>query len=51
MLSMVNIGLLTYKNEQFGKKETFEDYLYAKYNGNMKSFLNDRKGLSNLQRM
>ena len=51
MLSMVNVGLLTYKNEDFGIKESFEDFLYANYNGNMKSFLNDRKGLSSLQRM
>jgi len=43
---MVNVGLLTYKNEDFGTKETFEDFLYANYNGNMRTFLNDRKELS-----
>ena len=27
MVSVINIGLLTYKEEQFGVKESFEDFL------------------------
>ena len=50
MLSMINIGLLTYKNEEFGLKQSFEDFLKKHYEGNMKKFLNVRKDLSKVQR-
>ena len=43
MLSIINIGLLTYQDEQFGVKESFEDFLKSNYNGSMKDFLRDRK--------
>jgi hypothetical protein len=43
MLSMINIGVLTYADEQFGIKESFEDFLKNSYNGSMKDFLRDRK--------
>jgi hypothetical protein len=43
MLSVINIGLLTYMDEQFGVKESFEDFLKANYAGSMKDFLRDRK--------
>lgn len=43
MLSVINIGLLTYADEQFGVKESFEDFLKNNYSGSMKDFLRDRK--------
>jgi len=43
MLSMINIGLLTYADEKFGVKESFEDFLKNKFKGSMKDFLKDRK--------
>lgn len=51
MLSIINIGLLTYKNEEFGVKESFEDYLHYNYDNSMKKFLSDRKHLSKTQRL
>lgn len=42
-MSIINIGLLTYADEQFGVKESFEDFLKAYYNNSMKEFLRDRK--------
>ena len=30
MISVINIGLLTYKEEKFGVNETFEDFLQEK---------------------
>lgn len=50
MLSMVNVGLLTYKNEQFGVKTSFEQFLKRNYSGNMKAFLQERKELALVQR-
>jgi hypothetical protein len=43
MLSMINIGVLTYADEQFGVKYSFEDFLKTTYNNSMKEFLRDRK--------
>ena len=43
MLSMINIGLLTYADERFGVSQSFEDFLKNKFNGSMKDFLKDRK--------
>jgi hypothetical protein len=51
LLSVINIGLLTYADEQFGVKETFEDFLKVKYNNSMKEFLRDRKKLALQQRI
>lgn len=46
LLSIINIGLLTYADEQFGVKESFEDFLKHNYNNSMKEFLRDRKKLA-----
>lgn len=46
LLSIINIGLLTYADEQFGVKESFEDFLKVNYNNSMKEFLRDRKKLA-----
>lgn len=43
LLSIINIGLLTYADEQFGVRESFEDFLKANYNNSMKEFLRERK--------
>jgi hypothetical protein len=46
LLSVINIGVLTYKDEQFGVKESFEDFLKVNYANSMKEFLRDRKKLT-----
>jgi hypothetical protein len=46
LLSVINIGVLTYKDEQFGVKESFEDFLKVNYGNSMKEFLRDRKKLT-----
>ena len=46
MLSIINIGVLTYADEQFGLKDSFEDFLKVNYNNSMKEFLRDRKKLA-----
>lgn len=51
MLSLINIGLLTYQGEEFGVKESFEDFLRTNYENSMKAFLSDRKQLSVDQRI
>jgi len=51
MLSIINVGLLTYKEEQFGVKHSFENFLNYQYNNDMKMFLADRKELAQIQRM
>ena len=51
MLSMINIGVLTYADEQFGIKQSFEDFLKNSYNGSMKDFLKDRKKVAQQQRV
>jgi hypothetical protein len=51
MLSMINIGLLTYADEQFGLTDSFEDFLKQNYANSMKEFLKDRKKLATQQRI
>jgi len=51
LLSVINIGLLTYADEQFGVRESFEDFLKAHYNNSMKEFLRDRKKVAQQQRI
>ena len=51
LLSVINIGVLTYKDEKFGVNQSFEQFLANNYDGNMKNFLHDRKKLSQLQRI
>ena len=51
LLSIINIGLLTYADEQFGVKESFEDFLKTNYNSSMKEFLRDRKKVAQQQRL
>jgi len=51
LLSIINVGLLTYKGEQFGVKHSFDNFLKYHYNNDMKLFLADRKELSQIQRM
>lgn len=51
MLSLINIGLLTYKDERFGVDESFEDFLKHNYDSSMKQFLHDRKQLVQAQRI
>ena len=46
LMSMINIGLLTYADEEFGLRDSFEDFLKTKYNNSMKEFLRDRKKLA-----
>ena len=46
MVSMINLSLLTYADEQFGVKQTFEDHLKKNYNGSMKEFLGERRPLA-----
>lgn len=46
MISILNVGLLTYKNEKFGVERSFEDFLKVNYENSMKAFLADRKKLS-----
>lgn len=50
MLTVINVGLLTYKGEDFGAENQFEDFLAYKYDGLMKAFLADRKKLASTQR-
>lgn len=50
-MSIINIGLLTYADEQFGEKESFEDFLKVNYNNSMKEFLRDRKKVAQQQRL
>jgi hypothetical protein len=45
MLYIINIGVLTYADEQFGLKISFEEFLKVNYNNSMKEFLRDRKKL------
>lgn len=46
MLSVIKIGLLTYKDERFGVDESFEKFLKQAYDNSMKHFLDDRKSLA-----
>jgi hypothetical protein len=51
LLSIINIGLLTYKDEEFGVKTSFEDFLASEFNNSMKEFLKDRKKVALVQRL
>jgi hypothetical protein len=51
LLSIINIGVLTYADEQFGLRDSFEEYLRANYANSMKEFLKDRKKLALQQRV
>jgi len=51
LLSIINIGLLTYADESFGVRDSFEDFLKANYNNSMKEFLRDRKKAAQIQRI
>ena len=51
LLSVINIGLLTYADEQFGVKDSFEEFLKHNYNNSMKEFLRDRKKVAQQQRV
>ena len=51
MVSLINIGLLTYQNEAFGVKESFESFLKYNYENSMKNFLKDRKSLAQSQKV
>ena len=43
LLSIINIGLLTYSEEKFGVEDNFEEFLKSQFNGSMKDFLRDRR--------
>ena len=45
IVSQMQLSLLTFADEEFGIKQTFEDCLLSKYHGSMKEFLRDRKQL------
>lgn len=51
LVSKISLSLLTYADEQFGVKQTFEDYLRTHFKGSMKEFLRDRKPLAQAQAM
>jgi len=46
MVSVINIGVLTYADEQFGQRDSFEEFLKVNYNNSMKEFLRERKRLA-----
>ena len=48
LLSVINLGLLTYADEKFGLRDSFEDVLKTKFAGSMKDFLKDRKKVSSI---
>ena len=51
MMSLINIGLMTYEHERFGVDMQFEDFLRKSFNGRMKDFLKDRRKAAEEQRM
>lgn len=51
LISVINLGLLTYADEQFGVRDSFEDLLKTKFGGSMKEFLKDRKKVAIAQRI
>ncbi len=51
LLSSISIGLLTYADEKFGVKESFEDFLKNNYNNSMKEFLKERKKVAQQQKL
>lgn len=48
LLSVINLGLLTYADEKFGLRDSFEEFLKTKFAGSMKDFLKDRKKVSSV---
>ncbi len=46
LLSIINIGLLTYADEEFGGRDSFDDLLKIRYGSSMKEFLRERKKLA-----
>lgn len=50
LLSIINIGLLTYADEKFGVSQNFEEFLKTNF-GNMKDFLKDRRKAAQVQRL
>ena len=50
LLSIINIGLLTYADEKFGVSQNFEEFLKKNF-GNMKDFLKDRRKAAQVQRL
>jgi len=51
LLSIINIGLLTYADEEFGGRDSFDDLLKIRYGGSMKEFLRERKKLAGIQKL
>lgn len=47
LLSVINIGLLTYADESFGVQTDFESFLKEQFGGSMKDFLKDRRKVAN----
>jgi hypothetical protein len=43
--------LLTYADEEFGGRDSFEELLKTRYNNSMKEFLRERKKLAQQQRL
>ena len=43
LISIINIGLLTYADEKFGVADNFEEFLMNNFKGSMKDFLRDRR--------
>lgn len=43
MLSIINVGLLTYEDEKFGVAQSFDEFLRNEFAGSMKEFLRNRK--------
>lgn len=51
LLSIINIGLLTYADEKFGLTDSFEEFLKDSFSGSMKDFLKDRRKAALVQRL
>ena len=51
LMSIINVGLLTYHDEEFGVKSSFEDFLAQEFNNSMKEFLKDRKKVAQVQKL
>jgi len=45
MLSRMSLSLLSYADEGFGVRQSFENFLKTNHRGSMKDFLRDRKKL------
>lgn len=51
MMSIINVGLMTYAHERFGIDMQFDKFLSERFNGRMKDFLRDRREAAEQQRM